>query len=196
MIGIIYIITNTINNKVYIGQTIQSLKDRWYGHCRTGFSHQERDMHIKRAIMKYGKDVFTIQELETCDTKDLNDREKFYIEKYNSYKEGYNSTIGGQNGGKPLKLNEEERNICIELYKTGFSLREIGKEFNVDKQTVKHILDINNIPLRKTRTYKYTPEERQAILDDLKIMSRKEVVKKWKISKSYLSQLATGDRRI
>lgn len=80
MKGIIYIIKNNINGKVYIGQTIQKLKDRWYRHCgKSGLSKNELNMHIKRAIFKYGKENFTIEVLEECDQCDLNEREKYYI---------------------------------------------------------------------------------------------------------------------
>lgn len=196
MYGIIYIITNSINNKVYIGQTIQSLKDRWYGHCRRGFSEGERNMKIKRAINKYGKDKFQIKELEKCNIDMLDTREIYYINLYNSYREGYNSTVGGKLGAKPLKLNEEQQQDCIDLYKLGFSLRSIAKEFNVDKATIKHIIEINNITLRTTRTYKLSQEDRAEIIKDAKFMSRKEIMNKWHISKSYLSQLLSYKRRI
>ena len=58
----------------------------------------------------------------------------------------------------------------------GFSLRELAKEYNVDKFIIKHILEINNISLRKTKTYKYSQEERKLIIDDSKIMPRKDVM--------------------
>lgn len=84
----------------------------------------------------------------------------------------------------------------MELYKAGFSLRVIAKEYNVDKATIKHIVEINNIPLRVSRTYKLSSKDRENILEDTKILSRKEIMNKWKISKSYLSQLINGRRRI
>lgn len=196
MFGLIYIITNSINDKVYIGQTIQSLKDRWYGHCRIACSKNEADMHIKRAILKYGKENFTIKELEKCKIEELDEREIYYISLYNSFVKGYNSTKGGKSGTKPLKLGTEQQNSCIELYKLGVSLREIAKEFNVDKATVKHIIEINNIPVRTTRTYKLSQEDRLKIAEESSYMSRKELMKKWNISKSYLSQLLNGKRRI
>jgi hypothetical protein len=65
-------------------------------------------MRIKKAIHKYGKENFTIEELEICDVKDLDAREIFYINFYNSYKNGYNSTLGGKSGTKPLKLSNIE----------------------------------------------------------------------------------------
>lgn len=195
MFGIIYIITNSINDKVYIGQTIQTLKSRWQAHCRKG-SLEEQNMQIKRAIRKYGKENFSIKELERCSIAELDEKEIYYISLYDSYKKGYNSTKGGKSGTKELKLDTEQQNDCIELYKLGFSLRDIAKEFNVDKATVKHIIEINNIEIRTTRTYKLSQEDRNSILEDSKTLSRKEIMIKWNISKSYLSQLINGKRRI
>lgn len=153
-------------------------------------------MAIKKAIIKYGKENFTIRELEKCEKSKLNEREKYYISLYNSYEEGYNSTTGGQDGAKPLKLKENIQKECIELYQAGFSLRTIAKEYNVDKETIKHILQINNINLRSTKTYRFSQEQRKQIIEDSKKMTRKEVCKKWNLDKSYLSQLINGKRRI
>ena len=196
MFGIIYIITNNINSKVYIGQTIQTLENRWKAHCRNKCSRNEMNMHIKRAILKYGKQNFSITELERCKVTELDEKEIYYIKLYNSYIEGYNSTKGGKSGTKELKLDIEQQQDCIELYKLGFSLREVAKEFNVDKATIKHIIELSNIPLRTTRTYKLSQKDREKILEDCKVLSRKEVMDKWNISKSYLSQLINGKRRI
>lgn len=198
MIGYIYKVTNKINGKIYIGQTIQSVKDRWYRHCgKSGISKAELNTHFKRAILKYGKENFTIETIEMCDSTELNDKEKFYISYYNSYINGYNSTIGGQGGSKPFKTSEEDETQIISLYNYGFSLREIGREFNLDKTTVKGILVRHNIAIRTTRTYKLSSTDRINIMNDLDLgLSRKEIINKYSISKSYLSQLITGNRRI
>lgn len=196
MFGLIYIITNSINDKVYIGQTIQTLQERWQGHCRKACSVNEANMQIKRAIFKYGKENFKIEELEKCKVEELDEKEIYYISLYNAFVKGYNSTKGGKSGAKKLKLNTEQQNSCIELYKIGFSLRAIAKEFNVDKATVKHVIERNSIKIRTTKTYKFSQEERSRIVEDSSYMNRKEIIAKWKISKSYLSQLLRGKRRI
>ena len=196
MFGFIYIITNTVNNKVYIGQTIRTIEDRWREHCRNKCHEGELNMLIKKAIRKYGKDKFSISVLERCKVEDLNEKEIYYISLYDSYNKGYNQTKGGTDGAKPLKLNKEQQKSCLELYKFGFSLRSIAKEFNVDKATIKHIVEISSLDLRTTRTYKLTQEDRIAIIEDSKFLSRKEIMNKWNISKSYLSQLINGKRRI
>jgi len=94
--GKIYIIKNCINDKVYIGQTIQSLKKRFIGHCCYSKNDRSINMYIKRAIHKYGKQNFNISLLEECPIENLNEREKYWIAFYDSYNKGYNLTLGGQ----------------------------------------------------------------------------------------------------
>lgn len=196
MLGTIYIITNSINSKVYIGQTIQPLTKRWEEHCRIACSKNEANMVIKKAIFKYGKENFIIKELEKCAIEDLDKREIYYIDLYNSYNNGYNSTKGGKFGGKPLKLTPKQQKLCIDLYKSEVSLRYIAKVLNVDKGTIKHILEINNISIRTSRSYKFNSEDRAKIIEESSYIDRKTLMKKWGISKGYLSQLLNGRRRI
>lgn len=97
--GIIYLITNNINKKVYVGQTSRPLKVRWAQHLQDS---ETLDYALYKAMRKYGKENFSIEILEECSFEDLNDKEIYYIEKYNSYinnenSNGYNMTKGGQN---------------------------------------------------------------------------------------------------
>ena len=194
MRGFIYKITNKVNGKSYIGQTIQNVKERFYQHCAIKCSQAVLNMAIHKAINKYGKSNFTIEVIEEVESTNLNDREKYWIRYYDSYNNGYNSTEGGQDGIKLFKnLNTE---YIVKEYKSGKSLREIGRLFNVDKQTIKDLLVRNNINLRTTRTYRLSQKNREDIIKDLSLgLSRKEIISKWHISKSYLSQLINGYRR-
>ena len=195
MRGFIYKITNTINGKFYIGQTIQNVKERFYQHCATKCSKAVSNMAIHRAIKKYGKSNFTVEVIEEIDSANLNDRERYWIKYYNSYNNGYNSTKGGQDGCKSFKDLDVES--IIKEYNTGKSLRTLGTIFKVDKQTIKDLLVRNNINLRTTRTYKLSQKDREDIIKDLSLgLSRKEIISKWHISKGYLSQLINGYRRI
>ena len=195
MNGFIYKITNKLNNKVYIGQTIQKPIERFYQHCAKKCDKYILNMVIHKAIFKYGKDNFTFEVIEEVPKQQLNEREEYWIKYYNSYTDGYNSTKGGQKGNKPFK-NIDNKAI-IEQYQQGKSLRTIGKMFNIDKATVKSILIRNNIKLRTTRTYKLSQEDRANIILDIKQgLSRNTIISKWNISKSYLSQLINSQRRI
>lgn len=195
MNGFIYKITNNLNNKVYIGQTIQKPIERFYQHCAKKCDKYILNMVIHKAIFKYGKDNFTFEVIEEVPKQQLNEREEYWIKYYNSYTDGYNSTKGGQKGNKPFK--DIDNKAIIEQYQQGKSLRTIGKMFNIDKATVKSILIRNNIKLRTTRTYKLSQEDRANIILDIKQgLSRNTIVSKWNISKSYLSQLINSQRRI
>lgn len=152
-------------------------------------------MAIHRAIKKYGKSNFTVEVIEEIDSANLNDRERYWIKYYNSYNNGYNSTKGGQDGCKPFKDLDVES--IIKEYNTGKSLRTLGTIFKVDKQTIKDLLIRHNVELRTTRTYKLSQKDRDKVLEDFASgLSRKEIMIKWNISKSYLSQLINGYRRI
>jgi group I intron endonuclease len=89
--GIIYKVTNKINGKVYIGQTVRGLHER-----RRKHNYSKQVCHFHNAIRKYGKDSFKWEVLEECDTpNELNEMEFHYIEQFNSIEEGYNMVSGG-----------------------------------------------------------------------------------------------------
>lgn len=197
-VGTIYKIENLINHKVYIGQTIMNVKDRWYRHCEiNGVSESEKAMPIKRAILKYGKENFSFEAVEEVPKDSLDDREKYWIDKFDSYRNGYNATVGGKSGSKTVSIPEKDQEDIVELYSLGFSLRAIGREFGVDKKTISTVLKIHGIAVREVRNYSFTSEERSRMVEMVESgISRKEVCALFKVSKSYLSQLINKTRRI
>lgn len=142
--GFIYIIKNTINNKVYVGQTIQLVEDRFKQHLKCLKSNSVQ--LISKAIKKYGKSNFYVEILEECLIDDLNIKEEYYIKKYNSFGKGYNLCAGGNQSRKPkLNLNENE---IIKSYLSGNSARYVAKEFKVSHGKILKILHENNIKTR------------------------------------------------
>ena len=92
---IIYKATNRVNGKIYIGQTCSSIKTRIGEHRRASKLNKENSKFYN-AIRKYGIDNFEFESIERCNSKEeLNSKEIFHITQHNSYKNGYNSTLGG-----------------------------------------------------------------------------------------------------
>jgi group I intron endonuclease len=106
MSGRIYLITNKINNKKYIGKTIKSLSIRFYNHCYA--SKNGSTTHFHKAIKKYGEDNFIIEELDMCDTNILGEKEIEWISKLNPE---YNQTLGGDGGILGYSHTEDTRKL-------------------------------------------------------------------------------------
>ena len=112
---IIYKVTNISNNKIYIGKTIQDFEKYKRTHISNALNNVDSKYGRKprvfyNAIRKHGYENFEWEILEICQNKnELNEKEIFYIEKYNSYSTGYNMTKGGDggNGTTPYIRNEE-----------------------------------------------------------------------------------------
>ena len=93
----IYKITNLIDGKVYIGQTVNynKRKKRHLSSLKNGNHHNE---HLQRAFDKYGEKSFKIELIEKCDAKELDKKEKRYIKEFDAcnHDKGYNMMFGGQ----------------------------------------------------------------------------------------------------
>ena len=124
--GIIYKIENIITHEVYIGQTSNpkgfdgrysfSGKDieRVYGYLKGNKERGERhNQHLRRSIEKYGFDAFVVDKMiDTAITQEeLNDKEAYYIEKFDSFKNGYNQTYGGDNFPRGKECKNSKR-VC------------------------------------------------------------------------------------
>lgn len=101
MEGYIYIIKNTNNDKVYIGQTSRSIQDRWKQHIQSAQRGDEHGIILYNAMRKYGIETFFIEQLEEVELEQLNDREIYWIKFYNSQTpNGYNVREGGEDPGR------------------------------------------------------------------------------------------------
>lgn len=108
----IYMFKNKINGKCYVGQSV-NLRKRLHDHIRC-YNSNITDTVIHRAFNKYGLFNFEIIILERIQyyegiKEKLDLLEKEYITKYNSYLDGYNSTLGGDAGVLGLKMTEEQK---------------------------------------------------------------------------------------
>ncbi len=179
MEGFIYKVTNKVNNKVYIGQTRYTVEFRWKQHI-----HKQDNCHFHNAIKKWGIENFIVETLEKCDVDLLDSREIFYIAKYNSFKQGYNSTLGG--GGKRLIFTDSQYDEIEGLYLSGFSSNKIATLFKVDKSTIINILIQLGVKLRSNKL-NINHQELLEIIEDYKSgYSLKSLAKRYDCSASSL----------
>lgn len=95
MIGI-YKITNNINHNVYIGQSVE-VEERIKEHKRIAF-RENRSTYtypLYTDMRKYGIENFSFEIIKECKKEELNKFELYYIKIYDSFKNGYNQTPGG-----------------------------------------------------------------------------------------------------
>ncbi len=170
--GIIYKITNKVNGKVYIGQTID--KSGFKGRYRRKGEGIERvyryhksikeqkgnyNVYLLRSIEKYGFEAFeVIEEFDTAYSKEeLDYLEIKYIKMFNCINpNGYNSASGGSNGKHCEKTieNISEKVVCLNTKKIFTSAKKACEFYNLKLNNNKHIGEIcNNIEFKRGRKY-------------------------------------------
>ena len=200
----IYIIKNDINNKVYIGQTVNP-KQRWEQYCSL-VKHKPNAQVITKAMKKYGIEHFTMSILET-DVVNYDEREKYWIQKYNSIvPNGYNITIGGDGTGSGInnpiaKIKSEDvlMELIDEIIQNVLPFKALAKKYNISDG---QISEINrgkayynpelSYPLRQSR---YTEEKIKQLTYSLKYeldKSLKQISKEYEIDLSYLHDINQG----
>lgn len=161
--GIIYKIENIVTHKVYIGQTTnpRGFNGR-YDYKGTGIERVYNyllnrnsqvkycNRHLLHSIEKYGIDSFIVDEVfDTANNEDeLNEKERHYIEQFDSFKNGYNRSIGGdsiQGSKKPCgKYSPRSKSVCQistdgELIKIWDCISDIGKELNISNSHISQV---------------------------------------------------------
>ena len=150
--GYIYKIENKLNGKKYIGQTIKSLEKRFSQHQHNYNKSYFSQLALYQAFNKYGIENFSFDEIEEVPNEKLDEREKYWINYYNSYYDGYNSTLGG----RATQLYEWDIDDIIEKYHQLKSAREVAKIIGCDHSTIDNILNTAGVK-------RYSPAQQQSI---------------------------------
>lgn len=137
MIGI-YKIQNLINGQIYIGQSID-IANRWVKEYNSAFNpkHPAYNYPLQKDFRQFKKENFSFEIIEECKQQELNQKEKYWIDIYDSYNNGYNQTLGGSgfHGITEEKLN----NIINDLENTDISFNEIALKYGIHLATIRKI---------------------------------------------------------
>lgn len=206
MIKAIYKITNCINGKMYIGQTIHPDR-RWTEHKQKA-RHGQDKFPIHLAIAKYGEENFTFEILEW--TENFNNEERRLIQELNTLSpNGYNISEGGENhvmygesNPRNIVKDKDVPLIIIDLKENKLTDRAIAKKYNL---TDKIIADINHgyshkqinetYPIRiKRGSQRLTIEQVNEIkhLLETTLMSYQELANKYNVSKANIASINQG----
>lgn len=148
MEGHLYKVVNTVNGKVYIGKTYSTIGDRWARHKYDAFrldpeGNYKYDFKFYRAIRKYGTDAFDIYDLGTFEESLLEEKEIEYIEICDSYRNGYNSTLGGDGNKLYGQISVDDIQQCIAIYDSGERIEFISKLLGLPYRDVAKIVRDN-----------------------------------------------------
>lgn len=175
----IYCFENKINGKLYIGQA-QNIKERIRHHIKS-----KDHLYIHKALRKYGVDNFNFYILEFCSIDKLSELEIYYIQKYNTFKYGYNLTAGGEGGKRGVKLSKKQKSLISKYnskdvwaynFKFDYFLKAKSaeklankinkKRYNISKQNIYDAVSDNSYS--KDFTFGHTKEDALAKINYIK----------------------------
>lgn len=178
----IYKITNIVSGKSYIGQTIMSIQDRMNKH----YSHAKvATTGTDYAIQKYGRENFKVEQICECAEANLDDLERYYIQYYDTYNNGYNLTIGGQDVSTKLFLDEAQ---IVSDYLDGMKIIDIATKNNCCDKIISNILHKHSVEIRKTNATSFQKNENTAAIKLCELgLSFNSIVQcgQWLIDKQY-----------
>ena len=138
--GYIYKIENNVNHKLYIGKTLFTIERRWNQHKYNAYRDNLKHIPLYSAIQKYGVNNFSVSELEKVDNPQvLSEREKYWIEYYDTYNCGYNASRGGDG----LLLYDYD--YIWDLWEKGFTIKQISNSVGCLDQVVCTVLNNNGV---------------------------------------------------
>lgn len=196
----IYKITNIVNQKCYIGKTLDTVEKRWKEHQKDAFKSRNERRPFYAAIRKYGVDAFVTEVLEECNENIASEREVYYIEKYNSFHFGYNATKGGD-GKTTVDYDKVE-----EVFLQNKNCRETARILNICEDTVSKIVKsrghqtiIGNAPKIKVGMYDKNTDELIMVFNGVREAGR-YVVQTYGVAESFadgshISQCCKGIRK-
>lgn len=173
----IYVIKNIVNDKVYVGQAA-SAYDRFRRHRNNRVSTDKQSVQIVEAMKEIGADNFYFEILEVCDDSMADERERFYVKEFDSYKNGYNNTPGGVG---VHYVTDEDIQLCKEMLLSGMAIKDIEEKTLIGHAIIKRELE------------KIMPDYRKIVNKNLKadrVRTAKTPVDQYDLNGQYIRSFA------
>ena len=194
MLGHIYKITNDINDKIYIGCCSTTIEERFSSHIKDFQKRYFEKRPLYDAMQKYGVEHFHIEEIESCDTSIMFEREVYWIQYFDSYGNGYNATKGGD--GKLLY----DHNAIYQRLKEHPYPTDIAKEFGCCPDIVRDLAKRNGIAVKNKGLENFAKKSKPIVaidkktLGEVKIFNSTSEAAQWCFENGYVSTLCSGVR--
>ena len=179
MVGI-YKIENKINGHIYIGQSV-NIYQRWNNEKSTAFNPTSSAYNspLSKAFRKYGIENFVFEVIEECGRDELNNKERYWINHYDSFYNGYNQTLGGDGGCINGPRKESIIGVINDLKTTNMLHKQIADKWGISTEMVQGIntgrywySDFENYPLQE-RTKKKREKKEYFCIDCGRKISKK-----------------------
>lgn len=146
----IYVITNKLNQKQYIGKTVQSVDERFKEHLYRSKQGSHNHLPLYAAFAKYGTEHFIIEEKEEIEIEHLDERESFWIKELNTVSpNGYNLTLGGDG------TVYHDRVEILKLFEQDLSFADIVRISKASEQTIYRIEEEYGIKPKINNQHKF-----------------------------------------
>lgn len=158
MYGVIYKRTFP-SKKCYIGQTIRNPQTRWNEENSAAFDRNNSQQKLSNAIIKYGVENIENEIIDKAFTKkELNDKETYWIDYYNSFENGYNMTRGGEGGlageENPKYRHDLDNEEIKQLYvEEGLPTSEIAELLDANHNIISRRLKSMGIEVKDDRIH-------------------------------------------
>ena len=136
MMGTLYVITNRVNGMQYIGKTYKSADERFQEHVRDSRKKHNKKRKLYQAMNEFGVDNFYVMEIGQYEESELERKEMEYIHYYDTYRNGYNQTLGGD-GKRYIDMPDED---FVKLYRELGTVKAVANVTGHDEHWISKII--------------------------------------------------------
>ena len=181
MKGTLYVITNRVNGKQYIGKTYKTIEQRFKVYVQDSKRERSKERKLYQAMNEFGAHNFYIQAIGQYEQSELEQKEIEYIYYYDTYENGYNETLGGD-GKRYIKISDEE---FVKLYHELGTIKAVAKFTGHDAGWISTIIKASGIKVSQNGRRPVRVNELNVEFDDLVECAN------WLINNNYVGSVVT-----